>query len=81
MIPEENDTPLGNQQCELILLLIGEVLELEAFDLSADVCGQISDLSSGREEGLLLLVGPSARVVVHTLLAPDLVYVIKVERP
>ena len=38
LVAEEDDAPLGDQQGELVPLLVRQVLELQADDLSADVC-------------------------------------------
>lgn len=81
LVPEEDDAPLGDEQGELVLLRVGEVLELEALDLGADVRREVRHLGRGPEEGLLVLVGARARVDVGPLLVADLVDVVEVERP
>lgn len=80
LVPEEDDAALGDEQGELVLLLVGEVLELQALDLGADMRREVGDLGGGREQRRLGLVGPRAGVVVHPLLVADLDHVLQVER-
>lgn len=81
LVAEEDDAPLGDEQGELVLLRVGEVLELEALDLGADVRREVGHLGRGAEERLLGLVGAGARVGVGALRVADLVDIVQVERP
>lgn len=47
LAPEHHDAPFGNQQRELVLLLVRQLGELEAGDLGADAGGQLRDLDVG----------------------------------
>jgi hypothetical protein len=40
---ENHNTSLGNKECEFILLLIGQLRELKAFDFSPDSGGKLGD--------------------------------------
>lgn len=71
LIPEKDDTTLGNQERELILLLRVEVFELQTLDFGTDMRRQVSDFSRGTEQVLLGLVGTSASVDVFALLVAD----------
>lgn len=80
LIAEEHDAALGDQQREFVSLLVGQVFELQADDLSADVCGQVLDFFGGGEEGGFVLVGAGAGVDVFSVFIADGVDVLEVER-
>ncbi len=81
LVAEEDDAALGDQQRQLVALHVGQILELQAFDLSADVRGQMRHARRRPEQVLLAPVCPRARVHVRPLLGPDLVHVLDVQRP
>lgn len=81
LIPEEDDTPLGDEQRKLVPLLVIKILELDALDLGPDVGGQVRHLGRRREERLLLLVSPGAGVVMRALHIADLIDIVEVEGP
>lgn len=81
LVAEEDDAPLGDEQRELVLLLVREVLELQALDLGTDVRRQVRHLGGGREQGALGLFGPRAGILVLPFLVADLVHVLQVQRP
>lgn len=65
LVAEDDDPPLGNQQGELVLLLVRELRELQAADLGADTGRQFRDDNVGvirLEEVRLVLVGEEAAV-------------------
>lgn len=43
LIPEEYYATLRNQQCQLVLLLVRQILELQTDNLSTDMCSQVLD--------------------------------------
>jgi hypothetical protein len=79
LITEEHDAALGDQQRELVSLLVGQVFELQADDLGADVRGQVLDFCGGGEEGGFVLVGARAGVDVFSVLVADGVDVLEEE--
>lgn len=80
LVAEENNAALGNEKCELIFLLVGQVLELQADNFGADVRSQILDFFGGREECGLVLVCASAGVDVLAVLISDSVDILEKER-
>lgn len=44
---EDDDAPFGDQQGELVLLLVGQLRELETADLRADTRRELRDLHVG----------------------------------
>lgn len=80
LVAEEHHAALGDQQREFVSLLVGQVFELQADDLGADVCGEVLDLFGGGEEGGFVLVGAGAGVDVFSIFVADGVDVLKVER-
>ena len=44
LVPEEDDAPLGDEQRQLVLLLVGQLPEIDAMDLSSDGRRQVLDL-------------------------------------
>lgn len=62
LVTEDQDAPLGGPQRELILLLVGELAELQAPDLGADVGSHVFALGDGGQEGLLGRVGEGGAV-------------------
>ena len=79
LVAEEDHAALGDQKREFVSLLVGQVFELEADDLGADVCGEVLDFFGGGEERLFVLVGACAGVDVFPVFIPDGVDVLKVE--
>ena len=77
---EEDDTPLGDQQGELISLLVRQIFELQADDLSADMRCEVPDFFRGGEEGFLLFVCAGAGVGVFSVLVSDGVDILEEER-
>jgi hypothetical protein len=57
-----NDPALSHEQRELVLLLVSQLAQIKAFDLSAQRRNDIFDLLSGGEKALLLRIGLSAAV-------------------
>ena len=80
LVPEEHHAALGDQQREFVSLLVGQVFELQADDLGADMCGEVLDLFGGGEEGGFVLVGAGAGVDVFSIFVADGVDVLEVER-
>lgn len=80
LVAEEDDAALGDEQRELVALLVRQILELQALDLRPDVHRQAGDLGGGGQERRLRLVGPRPGVVVLPLLAADLQHVLQVQR-
>jgi len=60
-------------------LLVGQVFELQADDLGADVRGQVFDFCGGGEEGGFVLVGAGAGVDVFSVFVADGVDVLEEE--
>lgn len=79
LVAEEHDTPLSDQQGELVSLLVSEIFELETNDLGADVRCQVLDFLRSREQGSLLGVGASAGIDVFAVVVADGVDVLEVE--
>ena len=79
LITEEHDAALGDQKREFVSLLVGQVFELQADDLGADVCGEVLDFFGGGEEGCFVLVGARAGVDVFSVFVADGVDVLEVE--
>lgn len=50
LVPEEDDAAFTNQQSKFISLLVREILQLQAFDLCADMSRQVGHALSGFEE-------------------------------
>jgi hypothetical protein len=40
---ENHDASLGNEECEFVLLLIGQLRELESFDFGSDSGSELGD--------------------------------------
>lgn len=80
LIAEENNTPLGDEQCKLISLLVGEIFQLQTDDLCADVFRQVLDFLRGRKQGGLVGVGTGAGVDILAVFVADGVDVLKVKR-
>ena len=80
LVAEEHDAALGDQQREFVSLLVGQVFELQADDLGADVCGEVLDFFGGGEEGGFVLVCAGAGVDVFSVFVADGVDVLEVER-
>jgi hypothetical protein len=49
LVSEKDNTSFRNQQSKFITLLIGKILQLQAFNLSSDVCSKISQFCSSRQ--------------------------------
>jgi hypothetical protein len=79
LVTEEHDAALGDQQRELVSLLVGQVFELQADDFGADVRGQVLDFFGGGEEGGFVLVGARAGVDVFSVFVADGVDVLEEE--
>lgn len=79
LVSEEHHAALRDQKREFVSLLVGQVFELEADDLGANVRGEVLDFFGGREERLFVLVGACAGVDVFSVFIPDGVDVLKVE--
>lgn len=77
---EEHNTSLGNEQCELVLLLGCQVLQLEPFNLGADVSRQISYFGCSRQECFLRCVCTSTRIDVLAVGVANLVHVLQIQR-
>jgi hypothetical protein len=71
LIAEEDDAALGDQESELVALLVSQVFELEPDDLGADVGGEVFDFFRGGEEGCFGLVGARAGVDVFAVCVAD----------
>jgi hypothetical protein len=80
LVTEEHDAALGDQKREFVSLLVGQVFELQADDLGADVCSQVLDFFGGGEEGGFVLVGARAGVDVFSVFVADGVDVLEEER-
>ena len=79
LVTEEHDAALGDQKRELVSLLVGQVFELQADDLGADVCSEVLDFFGGGEEGGFVLVGARAGVDVFSVFVADGVDVLEEE--
>lgn len=79
LVTEEHDAALGDQKREFVSLLVGQVFELQADDLGADVRGQVLDFFGGGEEGGFVLVGARAGVDVFSVFVADGVDVLEEE--
>ena len=79
LITEEHDAALGDQKREFVSLLVGQVFELQADNLGADVCGEVLDFFGGGEEGGFVLVGAGAGVNIFSVFVADGVDVLEVE--
>jgi len=79
LITEEHDAALSDQKREFVSLLVGQVFELQADDLGADVRGQVFDFCGGGEEGGFVLVGARAGVGVCSVFVADGVDVLEEE--
>lgn len=60
---EENDTSLGYEQCQLILLLIGKLTELDSFELGTDRLREVLDSRSCAKERFLVRVRKKSAVL------------------
>ena len=80
LVAEEHHAALGDQQREFVSLLVGQVFELQADDLGADVCGEVLDFFGGGEEGGFVLVGAGAGIDVFSVFVADGVDILEVER-
>jgi len=80
LVPEKDNAPLCNQQAQLIPLLVGKVLQLQAHDLRSNVPCEMDDLLRGREQGFLLWVSASRRVNMRAVVVADIVHIINKER-
>lgn len=67
LVTEEHDAALSDQKREFVSLLVGQVFELQADDLGADVRGEVLDFLGGGEEGGFVLVGAGAGVDVFSV--------------
>lgn len=76
LIPKEDDAPLRNEECELIFLLVIEVLQLDSLNLSSNVSRQIRDLGRRGQESLLLLVCSGTGIIVWALHIADFIDII-----
>lgn len=82
LITEEDNTSFGDQQCQLVPLLIREVLQLQTVDFCADVSCQVFDLACSFEERSLCridLLCSSASIVMLPGLVSDVVGILEVE--
>ena len=64
LVAQEDDAALGDQQRQLVLLLVAQLRELQAVQLRADVRGQVHHFRRGGEEGAFGAVGAAAGVDV-----------------
>lgn len=80
LVAEENDTALSDKESELVSLLVSQVLELQANNLSANVSSQVFNFFRSGEEGGLVLVSAGAGVGVLAVMVADGVDVLQVER-
>lgn len=80
LVTEEHYAALGDQKREFVSLLVGQVFELQADDLGADMCGEVLDFFGGGEECGFVLVGARASVDVLSVFISDGVDVLEVER-
>ena len=80
LVTEEDNAALCDQKGEFVSLLVGEVFELKADDLGADVCGEVLDFFRGGEESCLVFVCAGAGIDVFSVLVPDGVDVLEEER-
>lgn len=71
LIAEEHDTALGDQESELISLLVSQIFELEADDFRANVCGKVFDFFRSREKRRLVLVCASAGIDIFPVFVSD----------
>jgi hypothetical protein len=81
LISEKDDTSFGNKQGQLVLLLGSKVLELQAFDLGADVSSQVSDLRCSSKQIFLGLVSSGSCVLERYFLVPDLIRILELQWP
>jgi len=79
LVTEEHDAALSDQKREFVSLLVGQVFQLQADDLGADVCGEVLDFCRGGEEGGFVLVGARAGVGVCSVFVADGVDVLEEE--
>jgi len=78
LISEENNGPLGNEQGQLVLLLIREVLQLQPHNLRANVAGQVDDLLGSTEQRALRLVRSGSGIYVWAIDISDLGGILKI---
>lgn len=81
LVAEEDDAALGDQESQLVALLVRQVLQLQALNLRPNVCRQIRHLGGRPQQVLLGLVGTGAGIHIGVVLVADLVAVVEVQRP
>lgn len=80
LVAEEHHAALCDEKSKFVSLLVGQVLELEADDLGANVCCEVLDFLCGGEESSLVLVCTGAGVDVFSVLVPDGVNILQEQR-
>lgn len=80
LVAEEDNATLSDEESQLVSLLVGQVLKLQANNFSANVSGQVLDLFGSGVQGALVLVGAGAGVGVLAVMIANGVDVLQVER-
>ena len=79
LVSEEHDAPLGDQQRQLVLLLVGQVLELQADDLCPDVRSQMNNFFGCREQSLFCWICTRPSIEVLAVIVTDVVDILQVQ--
>lgn len=80
LVAEEHHTPLRNEQRKLIALQVGEIFELQADNLRADMRGEVFHFFGGGKQSGLFGISAGAGVDVFAVFVADGIDVLEVER-